>query len=233
MNYIKNELKRAMNLKIFLLLFIFITFAVFLGASYFNENFFIAYKNISSNYFLLYLIILCTSVATDDLEIGTFKLILTGKYSFFSIINLKIIIVALVALVLSTIASIIDYTAILNEDLQIYELLKIITFNNFKYILCAIVLAIFSIFIGLISKKFNVTLILMFIFFYGAVSMLLNSLSKYENYTFFKLLKHLPFVVVPNTFINNEITALNCLILILSFCAVYLVIFVNQKRWSV
>lgn len=233
LNYIKYEFKRSFDTKIICIGIIIIGFFSFVFGKFILSESISIFLKMLSNVNLIYLIACSSSLATEDFEYGTYKNIYTGRYSFISIILMKLIVYMLIGLTLSLVFGIIllSNVIVLGESINLNILKEALLETIIIYLSCTVCMFSFSQFVGLIFKNFSLNLIIMFSFFYGIFSELINLFFMSPKGFISKMLSFLPFSIVPKMIINWELSYFNVVVLILSAIMILLLIKIFHKMW--
>lgn len=232
MNYIKCEFKRSFDTRIICIGIAIIGFFSFVFGKFILSESISILLRILSNVSLIYLIACSSSLATEDFEFGTYKNIYTGRYNFITIIFMKLIVYMLISLSLSFIFCIISLSnMIILSEIISFEILKETFMESIIiYLSSAICIFSFSQLIGLAFKNFSLNIIIMFSFFYGIFSELINLFLKSEG-VLGKMVLFLPFSIVPKMIINRELSYFNVGVLIISAIINLVLIKVCYKMW--
>lgn len=233
LNYIKCEFKRLFDTKIICIGIANIGFFSFIFGRFILSESISIFLRILSNVSLIYLIACSSSLATEDFEFGTYKNIYTGRYSFIKVMIMKLIVYALISLSLSLVVSLISISNVIisGESISFILLRETLLKIIIIYVSGAVCMFSFSQLIGLIFKNFSLNLIIMFSFFYGVFSELINLFSGDSVGILSKIVSFLPFSIVPKMMINGEFSWLNVSVLIVSALIILLLIKECQKIW--
>lgn len=233
MNYIKCEFKRVFNVKVICVLLLLVSFVSFIFGRFIIKQSVPILLGVISNFNLVYLIACSSIITTEDFELGTYKNIFTGRYSFIQIIILKLIVYLLISLFLSFVVGAVCIANMLvlgkNYDFILYS--KIIMKSIVVYLSCSVFMFSFSQLLALTFKNFSVNLIIMFSLCYGIFSELINLFSGITQGFLSKMISVLPFSNIPKMMINREFSWVNIGVLIISALLVLLFIELCKKLW--
>ncbi len=229
MDFAMKELKRLVRLNHFILIGIF-TIVVYAGCVYFNQEFLLSYKNLLRNVFLIFLIIVSTAIAVDDLEYKTFRMVYFGKYNFKEVIFYKIVVGNLIASMMASYMNLVDYL-VLRHELTMNQIMHVWLENYVSYFICATCLVCFAILIGFVVKKYQTTLFLMFVLFFGVVALALSYVTRLGGEGGMNFLKYLPFLIVPNLLVNGVFEWIDFMVLSFFSIGVFLLITMRGYRW--
>lgn len=218
MKYVLNEIKRTLQLKLFLAT-IFLTGVVsYIICLYDGGNFVEYYSAMLSNVLLLYLIVLCSGITTDDFEFGTFKTVYTGKYSFKQVLSLKLLICVIIGMIMSFIVFFVPvvFNVFVEKSIVLW-----ISYKRFPLILIAYSAASFSlgafgIMMGILTKMFSSNFIITLLLFFGLIAQLIETASIYLTNWVSVVLSFLPFTIVPKVFTSGSVSLYEGTVLICS-----------------
>lgn len=233
MKYVLNEIKRTLQFRVFFVT-IFLTGVVSYIISLYDGSSFVDYYSIMlSNILLLYLIVLCSGITTDDFEYGTYKIVYTGKYSYKQILSLKLLICVIIGMIMSFIVYFIPaiFNLFIEKSIALGSSYKKIPLILISYSAASFSLGAFGIMMGILTKRFSSNFIITLLLFFGVLAQLIDTASIYLTGWFRVVISILPFTIVPKVFTSNSINLYEVAVLVSSGFVFMSASLLNKEIW--